>query len=209
MHLLLTDRLSCPRCGPEFGLILRADRMEERRVLDGALGCSNCRDAFPVRDAFADLRTPPRGEMPGGRAGVPGPADPDAAGRLRVLLGVAEGPGTLLLVGSAARHAAWIAEATPGVEVVALDADLAAWPQAARVSRMASRPGIPFFSRSLRAVGVDGALGTPWLVEAARVVAPLGRVVVLDAPADAGAVLAGAGVRVLASEGETVVAARG
>ena len=24
MHLFLTDRLSCPRCGPEFGLILLA-----------------------------------------------------------------------------------------------------------------------------------------------------------------------------------------
>lgn len=209
MHLLLTDRLSCPRCGPEFGLLLLADRMEERRVLDGTLGCPNCRDGFPVRDGFGDLRTPPRGELGAGRAGAPGPADPDAAGTLRALLGVAQGPGTLLLVGAVARHASWVADATPGVEVVALDPDLARWPPAPRVSRMTSRPGIPFFSRTLRGVGVDGALGTRWLIEAARVAAPLSRVVVVDAPPDAAAVLADAGLRVLASEGGTVVAARG
>ena len=56
MHLLLTDRLTCPRCGPSFGLILLADRMNDRRVVDGVLGCPNCRDGFPVRDGFGDLR---------------------------------------------------------------------------------------------------------------------------------------------------------
>lgn len=48
MHILLTDILTCPRCGPEFGLILIADRMAERRVIEGALGCSNCRNRYPV-----------------------------------------------------------------------------------------------------------------------------------------------------------------
>ncbi len=209
MHLLLTDHLSCPRCGPAFGLILLADRMEEHRVRDGTLGCPNCRDGFPVRDGFGDLRAPPRGELPSGRAGAPGRADPAAAERLWALLGVAEGPGTLLLVGSAARLAAAVAERIPGVEVVALDADMARWPEAPRVSRMAARPGIPFFSRTLRGVAVDGTLGVRWLEEAARAVAPLSRVVVTDAPDDAGAILARSGLHVLVSQGGTVVAARG
>jgi uncharacterized protein YbaR (Trm112 family) len=209
MHLLLTDRLSCPRCGPAFGLILRADRMEDRRVRDGTLGCPNCRDGFPVRDGFGDLRAPPRGELPPGRAGAPGPADPAWAERLWALLGVAEGPGTLLMAGAPARHAAAVAERIPGVEVVALDPDMARWPEAPRVSRMAARPGIPFFSRTLRGVAVDGGLGARWLDEAARVVAPLSRVVVTDAPDDAGTILAGSGLHVLVSEGGTVVAARG
>ena len=63
MHLLLTDRLTCPRCGPEFGLVLLADRLEDRRVLEGALGCPNCRDRYPVRDGFGDLRPPPRTDI--------------------------------------------------------------------------------------------------------------------------------------------------
>lgn len=72
MHLLLTDRLTCPRCGPTFGLILLADRMDERRVVAGSLGCPNCRDRFRVADGFADLRAPPRGELGDGLVG-PGP----------------------------------------------------------------------------------------------------------------------------------------
>jgi hypothetical protein len=58
-------------------------------------------------------------------------------------------------------------------------------------------------------VAVDGALGARWLDEAARVVAPLSRVVVTNASDDAEAVLTGSGLHVLASEGGTVVAARG
>ena len=209
MHLLLTDRLSCPRCGPEFGLILLAERMDDRRVVDGVLGCPNCRDSFPVRDGFGDLRAPPRGELAPGRAGDHGRQDPAATDRLAALLGVAQGPGTLLLAGSPARHATGLAARIEGVEVVALDADTVRWPEAPGVSRMAARPGIPLFSRTLRGVAVDGTLGERWLVEAARVVAPLSRVVVQDAPEGAEAVLAAAGLRVLACEAGTVVAARG
>lgn len=209
MHLLLTDRLACPRCGPAFGLILLADRMDDRRVVDGTLGCANCRDGFPVRDGFGDLRAPPRGALPTGRAGPPSAPDPEAAFRLQALLGVAEGPGTLLLIGAAARHAAALAAAIEGVEVVALDADLAAWPEVPRVSRLAARPGIPIFSRVLRGVVLDGGLGGGWIGEAARVVAPLSRVVVTAAPPDAAALLEAGGLKVLAEELGTVVAARG
>lgn len=209
MHLLLTDRLSCPRCGPAFGLVLLADRMEDRRILEGTLGCPNCRDGFPIAGGFGDLRAPPRGDLRPGRAGPPAPPDPEAAFRLQALLGVAEGPGTLLLVGDQARHAQAMAEAVAGVEVVALDADMGGWPEAPRVSRLTARPGVPFFSRVLRGVVVDGALGPSWIAEAARVVAPLSRVVVTAAPADAAALLEAAGLRVLASEAGTTVAARG
>jgi uncharacterized protein YbaR (Trm112 family) len=209
MHLLLTDRLSCPRCGPEFGLILLSDRMHDRKVLEGTLGCPNCRDGFPVREGFGDLRAPPRGPLAPGRAGSPVPAGAAEVERLQALLGVAEGPGTLLLVGGPARHAPALADRIAGVEVVGLDADLAAWPDAPRVSRMVSRPGIPFFTRSLRGVVVDGAMGPHWLEEGARVVAALARLVVIDAPPGAEDALVGSGLRILASEGGTVVAARG
>ncbi len=64
MHILLTDTLCCPRCGPEFGLILLAHRVEERRILEGELGCPNCRASYPVRRGFGDLRAPPRESLP-------------------------------------------------------------------------------------------------------------------------------------------------
>lgn len=58
MHILLTDILTCPRCGPEFGLVLLADRVEDRRVLEGRLGCPNCREQYPIVAGAVDARLP-------------------------------------------------------------------------------------------------------------------------------------------------------
>jgi uncharacterized protein YbaR (Trm112 family) len=211
VHLLLTDRLTCPRCGPPFGLILRADRMESRLVLDGVLGCPNCRDSFPIVDGFADLRAPPRDELGPGLAGAPGVVSPrsERAERLVALLGIVGGPGTVALVGGPAGMAPEVAAALPELLVVAVDPDLRAWPETPDVSRLASAPGLPFFDSTLRAVALDGRLGGGWLAEAARVLQPRARLVVLHAPEDARAALEARGLTVLAAEAETVVVARG
>lgn len=209
MHLLLTDRLTCPRCGPTFGLILLADRLESRRVLEGVLGCPNCRDGFPVVAGFGDLRAPPRGELGEGLAGPPAEPSPEEADRLTALLGVVGGPGTVVLVGEPARVGGRVAEALDPVQVVGVDPDLARWPETAGMSRLAAAPGLPFFSSTIRAVALDGRLGDPWTSEAARVVVPKGRVVVVHAPEGTGALLEESGLRVLATEAGTVVAARG
>jgi uncharacterized protein YbaR (Trm112 family) len=213
MHVLLTDRLACPRCGPEFGLILLADRMADRRVYEGTLGCPNCRDRFPVRDAFADLRAPPRQALGAGLAGPDPAGDPDAdateADRVGALLGVARGPATVALVGAPARFAARVAASVEDLEVVAIDPDVATWADAPGVSRLVAWPMLPFFTRVLRGVVVDGRLGPEWVGEAARVAAPLSRVVVVSSANWVAGTLRERGLTVLASEGETVVAARG
>ena len=230
MQLLLTDRLSCPRCGPTFGLILLANRLVDRRVQDGTLGCPNCRDAFPIVEGFADLRAPPRGELEPGLAGEEPPAEEperqppeaagsrgpsagatdaaDEAGRAVALLGIPRGPGTVALVGGPARFAPRLVDAVEELDVVAVDADARRWPERAGISRLVAGPGLPFFDRTLRGVVVDGRLGPATIFEAARVTAPMSRVVVLSAPVDAAHVLRQAGMAVLAQEGETVVAAR-
>lgn len=209
VHLLLTDRLACPRCGPTFGLILLAHRMEDRRVREGQLGCPNCRDTFPVADGFADLRAPPRGELPEGWAGSsPGESGPEGD-RLVALLGLSGGPGTAALVGAPARHLQVVAGASGDVHVVGVDPDLEGWSDVPGASRIAALPGLPFFSGSLRAVAVDGRLGTPWLDEAARAVARGGRIVVVNASEGSSEALVSAGLAVLASDAETVVATRG
>lgn len=220
MHLLLTDRLSCPRCGPEFGLILLADRLENRRVFHGTLGCPNCRDAFPVRDGFGDLRAPPRRGEPEGLAGTPGPpVDGDGANgddtedaeaeKVIALLGVTQGPGTLALVGAPSRHARALAAAVDEVHVLAIDPDQRHWPESDGVSRLMAAPGLPVYSLSLRGIAVDGRLGPDLLAEAARVVVPKGRVVVVHADAETAETLVEHGLEILATEAETVVAARG
>jgi hypothetical protein len=190
-------------------LILLARSVVDRRVLEGTLGCPNCRDGFDVHGGFGDLRAPPRGELPRGRAGDFRPGAKEETERLAALLGVPEGPGTLALVGEPSRMATGLVALVPGVEVAAVDADLARWPESPGVSRLVARPGLPFFDETLRGAAVDGALGPSWIREACRVVSRLARVVVTNAPEDAAAVLEESGLRVLAAEAGTIVAARG
>lgn len=207
MHILLTDILSCPRCGPEFGLILLADRIENRRVLEGVLGCANCRERYPIRGGFGDLRPAPDAAPPAPQA--PEPGGRDEAFRLTALMGVAEGPGFLLVAGPAARLAPGIASIIDrGIEVVALDAALEGWSEEAGVSRLAAAGRLPFHDRSMRAVALSGEAAAHWVDEAARVVAPLGRVVVQDAGPDAAERLEALGLQPLAQEAGTIVAVR-
>lgn len=183
MHLLLTDRLLCPRCGPGFGLILLAREIRDRRVLEGTLGCSNCRDQYPIREGVGDLREAPRStldlpsEADGPRPEVEGPA----ALRLAALLGVTEGPGTLLLEGASARHAKGVADLIGKVEVVAMSREVTGREEEEGVSRLVAGSRYPFFSGSFRGVALGRADAARDLAEAVRVAAPGGRVVVLEA----------------------------
>src|SRR5690242_16884227 len=99
MHILLTDLLTCPRCGPEFGLIVLADEMVDRRVVEGSLGCANCRNRYPVHGGVADLRLAPNEE--GGPALEEG--GEERAYRLAALSGVADRAGAVLVSGASPR----------------------------------------------------------------------------------------------------------
>jgi len=212
MHILLTDRLVCPRCGPPYGLILLADRIVERRVLDGSLGCPNCRDRYPLIGGFADLRAPPRTplEEPGEERPWrdAGGADADEAVRLGALLGVARGPAQLALVGSLARYASALAERLEEVEVVAISEEGVGREERAGVSRLVARPGLPFFDGVLRGVALHGEEDDARLEEAARVVSSGSRIVVTGAGDDVVARLAAAGLTVLVDEAGVVVGER-
>ncbi|MBI4538774.1 MAG: Trm112 family protein [Gemmatimonadetes bacterium] len=206
MHILITDILRCPRCGPEFGLILLARRVESRRVLEGELGCPNCRLRYPVVEGFADLRVPFGGPSPPEEAPLE-PGTPDDALGLAALLGVAEGPGYIVLVGPQARFAPALTATIAGIEVVAVEARLRAWPETPGVTRIAAAPGLPLHSGALRAIALSGPDADRFVEEAVRTVAPLGRVVVLDAPPHARDALAAARLeRVFEADG--ILAAR-
>lgn len=208
MHILLTDRLTCPRCGPRFGLILLADRMEERRVLDGALGCPNCRDRFPVREGFGDLRAPPRPALEPEVAADPAPVGADTVAGVAAALGAAEGAGVTVLVGEAVGVALPLRKALAEVELVTLDARTRAWPEAPRINRMTARPGLPFFDGMIRGVVLHGGPPDEVLGEAARILAPRHRVVVLDPEPDLADRLAGVGLPETVAGPGILVAAR-
>ncbi len=234
MHLLLTDRLLCPRCGPPFGLVLIADEIRNRRVITGELGCANCRERFPIRGGFGDLRAPPRDPLPAPPAEGEWTADREEALRLAALMGVTEGPGTLLIAGPAARQAKAVSELVGGVEVVGVDPRLAGQAESEGVSRLAAGGSLPFRPQSFRALVLSGErteIDLPGrrgpsgshrrdlaedpagpapagLAAAVGLVSLKGRVVVLGAPPDAGLAFQSLGLRVLLEEEGVVVAER-
>lgn len=207
MHLLLTDLLACPRCGPEFGLVLLGERIEDRRVLEGELGCPNCRERYPVRRGFGDLRAPPREpfrELPV----VPDEPASEGTERLAALLGVTEGPGHLVLIGRTARHAGALATLLGDVEVVGVAPWLRAWEEQPGVSRLAAGPGLPFYSRRIRGVALPGPDADALLDESVRVVGPRGRVAVPAAPEGARERMTAGGLTVLLDDQGVLVGVR-
>ena len=212
MHLLLTDRLICPRCGPGFGLILLADRLESRRVIEGSLGCPNCRDRFPIEEGFGDLRPPPRSTGDGAPHIEP-PASPPAV-EVAALLGLTEGSGNVALIGDMAGHATELAGLVPGVEFIGIAPGLRRWEEGEGVSRMTAGTALPFSNGSLRGIGLlAGGLpptaGGPSMAgELSRVVGTAGRIAVWGEVEEWGRALTSEGLEVLASEESALVVTR-
>lgn len=204
MHIVLTDILTCPVCGPDFGLIVLAQQIEDRRVLEGRLGCPHCERHYPIEDGLAHLEVDtklPVGEAEG--------ADAERALRIAAFAGLQEGRGLSLLVGAPAGQATELAKLFPGTEFIAFadDAD-DRWAEQAGVNRIASGERLPVGSGRLRAVVLSGADAAGLLDEAARVLSVGGRLVWLDAPADTDAALAAAGLRVMARDPANLIAVR-
>lgn len=214
MHVLLTDLLTCPRCGPSFGLILLSREMRDRRVLEGFLGCANCRERWPIRGGFGEFRAPlgMNAEQGAGEAAVSaedaGEEEEGESIRIAALLGVTEGPAWVLLAGPAAGRASQVARLVEQLEVVAADQGLEQEPELPGVSRIAVAGRLPFYNARLHGVWLSGAQADELLEEGARALSPLGRLVLEPAPSDVEARLAAAGLRVVARKGETLVAAR-
>jgi uncharacterized protein YbaR (Trm112 family) len=233
MHILLTDALTCPRCGPDFGLILLAERTEARRVASGHLGCPNCRSQYPIRNGVADLRLGASASAESAESSASpesavstvsahssssaedGGGDGGAAVRLAALMGLAGASGLVLIAGPGARHASAVSALVPELETIAVsdsadadsaDADSADSAGGAGVSRvLASGAGLPFRG-GLRAAALTGGADDARLREALRVLAPGARLVVDPAPAGTAERLRGLGAEVLLDEDGVVVA---
>lgn len=203
MHILLTDILTCPRCGPAFGLILLADRTAQRRVLEGTLGCPKCSAHYPVRDGAAHC-----GGEPTQPAGEP---SAEAAIRLAALIGLAQGSRYALLIGPAAAQASALAALLDGLEVIAVGepGEEGAAVSAAGVNPLGIGDRLPLTNARVAGVALTGARMSPLLEEGARVLAPLGRLLLDPAPPDAVDRLRVLGLRIIARDGAAAVAARG
>jgi uncharacterized protein YbaR (Trm112 family) len=234
MHILLTDVLTCPRCGPGFGLILLADRIDARRVLAGRLGCANCREQYPIvagavhleGAAAASAGRPgpsgsssaadpagPSGSSSAAHAASPVPPSTEAT-RLAALLGVAQGPAYVLLAGDAADHAEDVSALLEDVEVLSLRGHRAgAMTDPAKEDQpgvsVVHAQGLPVATGKMQGVAVTGPRAGELLEEAARAVRPTGRLLVDPAPGDAEQRLRAAGLRTIAREGSVLLSVRG
>lgn len=208
MHILLTDILTCPRCGPSFGLIVLADRIEDRRVMEGRLGCANCRTSYPVMDGVADLRVaavPPL-EL---RALSP---DPERAYRLAALIGIQPHRARVLVIGATSDELAMIASLLQDSQVVGASSgdgrvapNRGAETQAADELVVGHR--IPFRSASFSAIALAGPVSDEVLREALRLLAAGGRLVIDGALGTMSQSLREMGFDVQLEQDETVVAA--
>lgn len=203
MHILVTDILTCPRCGPRFGLILLADRIEERRVLEGRLGCANCRETYPVRDGVGDFGI---GTAPAPAADASAVPSPEAATRLAALMGLTQSSTYALLAGPVAVHAPALADLLEGLEVLAV-APLPG-PERPGVSRLLASTKLPLASSRMGGVALAGTAADKLLEEGARVLSPIGRLVLQPPSDDADDRLAAIGMRIVAQDENTLVAAR-
>jgi uncharacterized protein YbaR (Trm112 family) len=211
MYILLTDALTCPRCGPDFGLLVLSDRMEERRVIEGSLGCPNCRSSYPIRNAAADLRAAPSASAEAtASTESPDPVavdgDAEAPVRLAALMGLAGASGLAMVSGPGARHAAAVSALVPELEVVAVTDRPVDAEREPGVSRLAAGDALPFRDGALRAAALTGAAGDARLREALRVLAAGARLVVDPADARTAERLQALGAEVLLAQEGVVVA---
>ena len=155
MFIELTDHLRCPADHDESYLVLLPDRMEDRSVREGRLGCPVCGRTYMLADGVLDL----------GGAARPSRRPRRCSSRrpLTALVGLSGPGGYLVLVGRPAARWREVAELNPGV---------GAGRGESRRRRSRDAPGIsvlrggslPLKSRSMRGVVLGKSLrGRPGL----------------------------------------------
>ncbi|NIN71208.1 MAG: hypothetical protein GTO46_04575 [Gemmatimonadetes bacterium] len=204
MYFELTDLLTCPGCGPGFGLVLLVHEVEERRVIRGWLGCPNCRNDFPVENGVADLRREP------GASGAARPAyeEEELALKVVALSGLSDGHDYLLLDERLAHAAAAVIEMAPELEVIIVRTTSDDSAERHGISRVLSDAPFPLVEYRLRGVAIAPGGNRELVAAAARHVSTGGRLVMFDATDIDLDEVERVGLAVVAAEGGTVVAER-
>jgi len=209
MHIVLTDITTCPRCGPEFGLVILADRIDNRRVQEGRLGCANCRMEYAVQAGVADLRWPPGVEAPPAVDAASKTGDEERPFRLAALLGVTEPGPPLLISGESPEFVQALQSHVPDAGVVGIGTA-----PPADVSRAGSvgmgwvvhGERFTFRDRSVSGVALTGDVTHSRIVEALRCLRRGARLVIDPAPVEAADLITSAGGELLLQQGTVAVA---
>ena len=202
MHVALTDALACPRCGPEWGLILIAKRTVGRRLLDGYFGCANCRQEWPLRDGYAEFI-----EGEADDVALQAPSSQSAI-LIAAALGITEGPATVVLIGSGASNAEHVAQMVEGMEVVAVSRALSQAEEAPGVSRIGAGERLPFRTGFARGIVLTDEASLQYLEQAARVAGLTARIVAMSGAEDVVERMTAAGLQVIVRDENVTVAQR-
>ena len=159
MFIELADHLRCPADHPEQYLVLLPARIEERSVREGVLGCPVCGREFRIEHGVFDVGSGPE-RVP------PTALDGDAAAALMGLTGPG---GYLVVVGGLGERHDELANAMPGVRLVAMNP-----PGSVRDEYELSvlrGSAIPLRSNSVRGVLLGPGFGSDprWVSEAMRI----------------------------------------
>jgi len=179
--------LRCPESHEEALLVMSTGEMLGRMVRSGILGCPVCRREYPIIKGvvhFSGNVKRETGNVEGADAPfpvsrVPFPVD---AQTLQALLDLSGPGGYVVLVGSAARHAAGLAELMGGIHFVGVNPP----PDAEELpvlSLLRCDTLIPLRAAMARSVVVGSdcaAAPPPWLAEARRVLLRGRRLVIED-----------------------------
>ena len=184
MHIELTEMLRCPELHREEYLVLSTGEMAGRMVQYGIIGCPVCHREYQINEGVVTFGAMGAVPASAAEAGAPAgasrgrPQAPEAE-TLQALLDLGGPGGIVVLLGSAARHAAGLAGLMSGVHFVGVNAppDLQELPV---LSLLRSPGSVPLRGTVARAVvvGADSATA-PWLSEGTRVLLP-GRRYVLE-----------------------------
>lgn len=164
----LTDHLRCTAPHPEQFLVLLPDRLDERRVVSGELGCPVCGRVIRLADGEADFGD---GTPSGGETAL-------TAVAIESFLGLSGPGGYIALVGSATSLAGMVGGLLPGVRLVLVN-PAPGIPDSATASVL--RAGrLPLKTASMRGivVGEDAADDPIWVGDSANAVLPGLRIVV-------------------------------
>jgi uncharacterized protein YbaR (Trm112 family) len=202
LHLILTDLLTCPRCGAGQGLIVLSQRMEDRRVLEGALGCAICETKYAVRNGLADLRAD------GASAAWESEPKEDTldAYKIAALLGLTDGSGFALLLGASNEVARAVSQITSHVEMIVAGPALDGAVEQRGISRVRIGEEVPVRDGTMRGIAVLTDVAPSALAGLSRKLGFGARLVAQATLSNSD--LEAAGLRVFARDETLVVAAR-
>jgi hypothetical protein len=185
MFIELVDALRCVRPHEDSWLVGAFERVEERDVREGRLGCPVCRAEYPIRDGIAHFE-----------AGAPRPtpravAGPDVAGnaamRVAALLALEDPGGLVVLAGEWGRQAEPLLALADQIRILLVNPAVRA-SSGGGISIVTTDDALPLAAGAARGIALDGSTASRAMLEgAARALRGRGRLVApAAAPVPAG-----------------------